>query len=139
MPQQTKEVDWKRATSKAGPYPIEAFNFVRDGLNYTVDRVHQEPCPVPPDSRHISGRQLSMGLRDYAIERFGMLAPEVLSYWHIRRTEDFGRIVFAMIDLGLMSKTEDDTLEDFRGVYDFEEAFSDAELAAWVTAARGNN
>ena len=58
----------------------------------------------------------------------------VLSHWHVRRTEDFGRIVFAMIAEGLMSKTDDDTPEDFRAVYDFEEAFSSDQLSERLTA-----
>ena len=82
--------------------------------------------------RHVSGQQLCLGLRDYAIERYGILAPAVLEHWHIIRTEDFGRIVFAMIDAGLMSKTSADTLEAFRAVFDFGEAFCRDELSARI-------
>ncbi len=88
-------------------------------------------------SRHISGQQLCMGLRDYAIEQYGLLACSVLAHWHIHRTDDFGRMVFALVDAGLMSKTAQDTAEDFRGVYDFAEAFHPEHLAgAMRTAAR---
>lgn len=73
---------------------------------------------------HVSGQQLCLGLRDFAIERFGLFAPVVFEHWHIQRTEDFGRMVFAMIDVRLMSRNDDDTIEDFRGVYDFDEALS---------------
>ena len=129
QPQEPKEVDWKRLADAAGPYPVEAFHFVRDGLSYAAHRVHDvEMENLPEQDRHISGQQLCMGLRDYAIERYGMLAPAVLGHWHIRRTEDFGRIVFAMVDHGLLSKTNDDTLDDFRSVYDFGEAFSANEV-----------
>jgi uncharacterized repeat protein (TIGR04138 family) len=65
-----------------------------------------------------------MGLRDFAIERYGMMALQVLQGWNVHRTDDFGRIVFGMIDAGLLSKTNRDSAEDFRGVYDFHEAFS---------------
>jgi uncharacterized repeat protein (TIGR04138 family) len=62
------------------------------------------------------------------------MAPVVLGHWHIKRTDDFGRIVFAMIGEGLMSKTDDDTMDDFRAVFDFDEAFSrDQLLAAMAT------
>src|SRR5690348_13493822 len=95
-------------------YPIEAFEFVRDGLAYTVDKMHG---PIKPDStacRHVSGQQLCEGLRDFALKRWGMLARTVLRRWGLNSTYDFGRIVFAMVDNGLMQKTDNDTLEDFR-------------------------
>lgn len=134
-PREEKEVDWKRLAEAAGPYPVEAFHFVRDGLSYAAHRVHDEEMErLPEQDRHISGQQLCMGLRDFAIERYGMLAPAVLGHWHIRRTEDFGRIVFAMVDHGLLSKTSDDSLDDFRSVYDFREAFEANEVAQRIGA-----
>jgi uncharacterized repeat protein (TIGR04138 family) len=121
---QKQDVDWKRVQAAAGPYPIEAFSFVREGLTYTAEQLHEQPEELSPPDRHISGQQLCMGLRDFAIERYGLLAPVVLEHWNIRRTDDFGRIVFAMIQEGLMSKTDDDCMDDFRAVFDFEEAFA---------------
>ena len=114
--------------SVAGPYPLEAFNFVREGLGHTAERLHGDPDALPELDRHVSGQQLCLGLRDYAIDQYGLLAPVVLEHWNIHRTEDFGRIVFGMIEAGLMSRTDEDTLDDFRGVYDFREAFSRDEL-----------
>ncbi len=111
-----------------GPYPLEAFNFVREGLSYTARRVHGSGDPSQELDRHVSGPELCMGLRDFAIEQYGYLAPTVLRQWRIRRTDDFGRIVFTLIDHGYMSKTDEDTLEDFRGVYDFGEEFADEVL-----------
>src|SRR5262245_38885647 len=105
--QKTKELDWKRVLNAAGPYPIEAFNFVREGLTFTSQRLHRDPESMPEVDRHISGQQLCLGLRDYAIEQYGLMAPVVLSHWHVGRTDDFGRIVFAMISEGLMTKTDD--------------------------------
>ena len=84
--------------------------------------------PAPDESRHVSGQQLCLGLRDFAIKQYGLLALTVLGRWGLRRTDDFGRIVFAMIEAGLMKKTDEDTLEDFRGVYDFGEAFNALEI-----------
>jgi uncharacterized repeat protein (TIGR04138 family) len=130
-----KEIDWKRVIDAAGPYPLDAFNFVREGLSFTAHRVHQDLAGMHEQDRHISGQQLCLGLRDFAIERYGFLARAVLDHWHVRRTEDFGRIVFAMVEQGVLSKTQDDTLDDFRAVYDFAEAFSSAE----VTARAGSN
>lgn len=131
---------------RAGPYPFEAFQFVREGLGHTVERAHalghsgsapgaaaaagtRGGAMSNPDSRHVTGQQLCLGLRDFAIMQYGMLAPAVLRHWRITRTEDFGRIVYAMIEGSIMSKTPDDSEEDFAGVYEFDEAFSDAQLS----------
>ncbi len=127
--QQQHSVDWNKILESV-PYPIEAFAFVRDGLNFAVQRVHDDPESLPDEDRHISGQQLCLGLRELAIERYGLMAPVVLEHWRVRRTFDFGRIVFTMIDAGLMTKTSHDTLEDFQAVYDFDEAFSRPVLLA---------
>ncbi len=121
--QQQHEVDWSEILSSV-PYPIEAFAFVREGLNYVVEAVHDDPESMSEQERHISGQQLCMGLREMAISKYGLLAPVVLEHWGVSRTCDFGRIVFAMIDAGLMTKTNRDSLEDFQAVFDFDEAFS---------------
>lgn len=119
--------DLAKALARGGPYPVEAYQFIRDGLEYAVTRVQagqRDPGAVQPEGNHVTGQQLCMGLLDFAIARYGMLAPAVLDRWHIHRTDDFGRMVFAMIDAGLMAKTPSDTIEDFRSVYDFAEVFS---------------
>lgn len=132
MSEQTK-LDWKSIRQKAGPYPQEAFQFVRDGLQHTVKMIHGEDAPQPANAakeiqRHVSGQQLCLGLRDYALTRYGMLARTVLERWCILKTDDFGRIVFAMIDAGLMRKSDEDDFADFQSVYDFDEAFVAAEI-----------
>ncbi len=126
--------DLTRLLESLGPYPLEAFDFVREGLSYTAQHVHGDVSDIPEIDRHVSGQQLCLGLRDFAIQRYGLLAPVVLTHWHIRRTEDFGRIVFGMIDAGLMSSTHDDTPEAFRGVFDFDEAFSEDEVLTHIGA-----
>lgn len=77
-----------------------------------------------PISRHVTGPQLCQGLRDFAIDQYGLLAQTVLRRWRVTSCEDFGHIVFAMVEAGMMRKTDDDRIEDFRGVYDFNEVFS---------------
>jgi uncharacterized repeat protein (TIGR04138 family) len=127
---QQQHIEWTKIREASGPYPIEAFTFVREGLSYTAERVHGDVSQMPEMDRHVSGQQLCLGLRDFAIDRYGLLAPSVLDHWRVRRTEDFGRIVFGMIDAGLMSSTQDDTPDAFRGVFDFCEAFSEDEIRA---------
>lgn len=123
-------VDWKQVREKAGPFPPEAFQFVREGLAHTVRTIHGGDGLIgdsEDESRHVSGQQLCLGLRDFAIVQFGGLARTVLDRWGVRRTDDFGRIVFAMIEAGLMRKTDEDTMDHFRGVYEFDEAFTGPE------------
>jgi uncharacterized repeat protein (TIGR04138 family) len=107
---------------EVGLYPIEAYEFVQQGLGYTVNKIHGE-MKDPKANRHVHGRALCDGLREFALMKWGMLAPTVLTRWNIRRTLDFGRIVFAMVDNGWMQKTDEDNLDDFRDVYDFKSAF----------------
>lgn len=112
-------------SSKPAAYPSEAFEFVREGLEYTVHAIHgPEPELMETEDRHVNGRQLSLGLRDHAIRRFGLMAHSVLTYWNIHRSDDFGRMVYALIEQGVMSRTDRDRMEDFFGIFDFEEAFS---------------
>lgn len=120
-------VNWRLLQSLA-PYPPEAFHFVSEGLSHTVRTIHghrDESMEIAPtdQNRHISGKQLCLGLRTYALQRYGLLARTVLHRWNIKGTEDFGKIVFAMVDAGLMRKTDEDTPEEFEGVFDFHEAF----------------
>ena len=106
-----------------GRYPIDAFEFVRNGLNHTVHQIHGDIRNKPDSICHVSGQELCRGLRNYAVERYGLLARTVLSHWNVVRTSDFGRIVFAMVESQLMQKTEEDDLRDFDNVYDFASAF----------------
>lgn len=115
-------------------FPEEAFEFVRDGLRHTVELTHGQPPPanelgeLPDDSRHVSGQQMCFGLRDLALQRYGMLASTVLNRWSIRKTDDFGTIVYAMIDRKELRASDRDSIEDFRDVYDFAEAFGNVTI-----------
>ncbi len=100
---------------KEPAYKFEAYSFVLAGLHYTVSKLDQP--------RHVTGRELAEGLRQYALDQFGPMARTVLEYWGVRNTLDFGRIVFHLIDAGLLRKTEEDSVQDFENVYSFSEAF----------------
>ena len=112
----------QRVIEEQGLYPIEAFEFVQRGVTYTSDLIHASQTDTTI-SRHVSGRQLCEGLREYARIQWGLLSRLVLRYWNIHSTEDFGRIVFTLVEHGGLAKTEEDTMEDFRKVYDFTAAF----------------
>lgn len=123
------EINWDDLCKMAGPYPLEAFEFVSEGLGFTVEqiesaRLEEEWGFVGMEGPHVSGQELCLGLRDFAIKQYGLLAPMVLRHWNVNQTVDFGRIVFAMIDFGLMKKNDSDSIEDFQGVFEFDEAFA---------------
>ena len=113
----------KQIIDELGLYPAEAFEFVQQGLGYTVHKLHGQ-IKIPNVSRHISGQQLCEGLREFALMQWGMLAETVLRRWNITKTIDFGKIVFTLVDNGFMQKTEHDNIEDFRNVFDFHTAFA---------------
>ncbi len=99
---------------------MEAFEFVRHGLTHTVHHLHGEAkARAEGEACHVSGQQLCWGLRNFAVQRYGLLARTVLAHWNILRTNDFGRIVFAMVESRLMQKTDDDDIRDFDSVFDF--------------------
>lgn len=100
-------------------YQREAYLFVRDALEHT----RKTTGKASRDRIHVSGQELLGGIRDYALAQFGPMAMMVLEDWGVRTCEDFGEIVFNMVDSGLLSKTKKDSRADFAAGYDFYEAF----------------
>lgn len=121
-PEKTYEQLLCEVVEEVGLYPVQAYEFIQQGLGYTVNKIHGD-AKDPTKSRHVSGRDLCEGLREFALLRWGLLAGTVLMRWNVRKTVDFGRIVFALVDGGLMQKTDEDTIDDFRDVFDFKSAF----------------
>ena len=101
---------------KDSRYKPDAYEFVIQALHFTQKKLKKQT--------HVTGKELSEGLRDFAIEQFGPMAKTVLTHWGITRTQDFGNIVFNMIDKKLLLKTEEDSMADFSDIYDFEVAFA---------------
>lgn len=99
-------------------YKFEAYSFVMAALHHTVSKL--------PKARHVTGKELLGGIREYALDQFGPMARTVLGYWGIKKTDDFGKIVFALVEVGILRKQPEDKLEDFCSVYDFKEAFDEA-------------
>jgi uncharacterized repeat protein (TIGR04138 family) len=73
----------------------------------------------------VTGKELLEGIKDLLIEKFGPLTLTVLQHWGINSTEDFGHIVFNMVEKKVLSKTEEDNIESFRNIYDFEAVFKE--------------
>ena len=110
-------------------YKPDAYEFLLQGLGFTQRKLKK--------TAHVSGAQLARGLRDYAINQYGALASSVLSYWGISQTQDFGNIVFNMIEKKLLSKTKEDSLLDFDAVYDFKAAFSNVLAQSIIEGFKG--
>ena len=100
---------------RKGRFRPAAYAWVLRALESTRQR-HQR-------AGHVSGRELAEGARDLAREEFGPMARLVLEHWGVRRSEDIGRIVYDLIEVEVLRRTEEDSLEDFRDVFDFEQAF----------------
>ena len=96
-------------------YAREAYVFLLDSLRSLIESLQE--------ARHVSGRELSDGCRRRALELYGPLARTVLEYWGIKSTEDFGEIVFRLIEAKQLTKTDQDSKQDFKNVFNFEEAF----------------
>lgn len=97
-------------------YRPDAYRFVFESLDYTLKSLERT-------GGHVSGRELLEGIRDFALDQFGGLAGLVFDQWGVRCTGDFGEIVFNLVEAGLMGKTESDSREDFRDVYEFRDVF----------------
>ena len=121
-------------------FKFDAYLFVRDGLAYAQDVLKMgttesaaeksDAAEVSGDEesdlqleRHLTGQQLSEAIRQHALEQYGYMAKTVLNSWGITTTSDFGDIVYNMIRVGLMKKSESDRREDFNDVFDFDEDF----------------
>jgi len=101
-------------------YHRDAYVFLRDALDYTTK---QQKKSKGATVRHVAGPELLEGVRLYALKEFGPMALTVFSYWGVERCEDIGQMVFNLIGAGIFGKTEQDSLEDFKSVYTFHDAF----------------
>jgi uncharacterized repeat protein (TIGR04138 family) len=107
-------------------YAYEAYEFVYAALEHTQTRLGR-PLPKeggkePAPEDHVTPGDLLEGIRDLALIEFGLMARTVFRLWGIERTDDFGEIVFNLIDANLMSKAPSDSRADFQGVYDLDQA-----------------
>ena len=96
-------------------YMGKAYLFVLSSLHHVMEHLESP--------RHISGPELAEGVRSLALKEFGPMARTVLEHWGIHQTGDVGRIVFALVEEGVLVKEEEDRLDDFEDIFDFEKAF----------------
>jgi len=101
-------------TEKDRRYQADAYEFVMQAIGFTQKKLNREG--------HISGKELLEGIREFGLQQYGPLTKAVFERWGIKTTDDFGKIVFNMVENGLVRKTETDSQDDFKDVYHFHEA-----------------
>lgn len=106
-----------RIRERSGRYDERAYLFVLAGLEHLQKTLTAR--------RHVTGEELAVACRDFALEQYGLLARPVLEYWGLKGTGDIGTIVFTLIELGLLKAQDTDRPEDFEGVYIFADAFEE--------------
>ncbi len=106
--------------AKDARYSRDAYSFVRESLDHTQKLVSKENRGTV---RHITGQELLDGIRQLALNQFGPMAATVLEEWGVHNSRDFGEIVFNMVEIELLAKTDNDNRDDFSNGYDFTEAF----------------
>lgn len=108
-------------------YAYEAYDFVCDGVGFTQEQLGRTPQEEddPETDYHITGAELVQGCCELAVLEFGMMAPIVFKQWGIRKTDDFGEIVFNLIKIERLSKSDNDEPEDFHDLFDLEQALTE--------------
>ena len=101
-------------------YQRDGYIFLRDALDFTTK---QQKKIKGVSVRHVTGPELLDGVRQYALKEFGPMVMTVFDSWGIHSCEDIGHMVFNLIAAGVFGKTEEDSIKDFKNVYNFEEAF----------------
>lgn len=94
-------------------YSPEAYIFTIEALYYKLAKIGKK--------RHLTAKELLDGIVELGKEKYGLLSLEIFRSWGCRTTDDFGEIVFSLIEIGEFSKTPEDKKEDFHNVFDLEE------------------
>src|ERR1022692_3883522 len=110
-------------------YAYEAYDFILKALDYTEAMLGRRLAAKTADEKqdprqgqHVKSQELLEGIRALALREFGLMARTVFRMWGVEATEDFGQIVFNLVEAGLIHKTDEETVDDFKGVFDCEEA-----------------
>lgn len=102
--------------NKDSRYHPESYQFIMEALSYTQKKYKK--------SRHVSGRELLEGIKALLVRDFGPMTLTVLKHWGVMKTDDFGNIVFNLVEYKILSKDAEDHYDSFKNAYDFEEVFN---------------
>ncbi|MCC7210372.1 MAG: hypothetical protein E3K40_10400 [Candidatus Brocadia sp.] len=115
----------KEIIKKDPRYSLQAYQFVFEALDYTTNMLGKNQHQTTDADRHVTGKQLMEGIRKYALKQFGFMSLTVFELWGIKQDADFGNVVFNLVENGLMGKTETDSPDDFKNIYDFKKVFDE--------------
>jgi uncharacterized repeat protein (TIGR04138 family) len=107
-----------RIRARGGRYNERAYLFLLGTIEFLQARLEVR--------RHVTAAELAWACRDFALQQYGLLAPVVLAHWGITRTEDLGRIVYTLVEVGLLVTQPGDHESDFNAVYQFTDAFGES-------------
>jgi len=110
-----------RKMAADGRYSPEAFRFLFESLEHAL--VISGKVKAEGTERHITGQELLNGMREYARHIFGPLAAQTWKSWGVQTSLDWGRIVFMLVEAGMLNRQDSDKLEDFDQPFDFEKYF----------------
>ena len=112
-----QEVSFEEAleiiTIKDPRYSRDAYLFVREALDHTQRTLVRDK---QGGIRHVSGQELLAGIKDYASAQFGPMAMTVLSEWGIHSCQDFGELVFNMVETGGCPVLSSDDIRDMESL-----------------------
>ena len=122
-PQDLEAAVRDRILARDSRYALGAYLFLYEALAFTQKKFSRDDPNLNQEERHVSGQELLEGIRDYAAQAFGPLAPTVFRNWGLSSGQDFGEIVFNLVENDLLRKTDQDRREDFAEGFDFDTAF----------------
>jgi uncharacterized repeat protein (TIGR04138 family) len=104
--------------ARGGRYNERAYLFLLGTIEFLQSRLEVR--------RHVTAAELAWACRDFALQQYGLLAPVVLAHWGITRTDDLGRIVYTLVEVGLLVTQPGDHESDFNALYEFTDAFGES-------------
>jgi len=96
-------------------YTPESYEFVMEALSFSQQKFKK--------SKHISGEELLAGIKALLLKKFGPMTVTVLKHWGIKATDDFGNIVYNLVENKVLAKDTQDHYDSFKNAYDFDEVF----------------
>ncbi|MBI3601737.1 MAG: hypothetical protein HY209_02425 [Candidatus Omnitrophica bacterium] len=81
-------------------YPVDAYEFVMEALSFAQKKFQE--------AKHINGQEFSEGIKGLLIKKFGPMTIAVLDYWGIKKTQDFGNIVYNLKQYKIIAKDQQD-------------------------------
>ena len=101
--------------AEKSPYPKEAYSFTLEALMYASSA---------SKGQHLQPSEVCDYIIQCATEKFGMLAKTVFLQWATDSSKDFGLIIFDLIECGVLEKNEDESVNDFSGLFLSKNAFT---------------